>query len=296
MDHIADITEYLRMLLASEHFHALLVQGPPGWGKTSLIRSSLGQLGVNYRVLGAYATPLALFNALAGDPDGLLVIDDTAALFQNQTAVSVLNSATWPGAEGTRRVVWSSTTVRVEADAFDYAGKIIVLANTLAETPQVQAFRNRSLCYNLEISRDGVGDLLVAAARDTTHFADTAKAVQVAEFLRSYGKFSGPGEISLRTLRLGYEFAVCAPERWQELLVKALPNTKPHQVALELAATDASVEEQAIEFQKKTGLSRRKFFYIREHVGLSAPKKSRPRANVVALKIASDGSGTNADQ
>ena len=54
LDHLTDITDYIRLLLSSEHYHLMLVQGPPGWGKSSLTRKVLGELGQEFRELGSY--------------------------------------------------------------------------------------------------------------------------------------------------------------------------------------------------------------------------------------------------
>lgn len=103
MQHIADITEYVKILLKSERFHVLVVMGAAGWAKTTTVRQVLGEIGVSYRLLGAYSTPLALFNTLhdvAVSESEVLVLDDVAGVFSNSQALSLLNAASWPSANG----------------------------------------------------------------------------------------------------------------------------------------------------------------------------------------------------
>jgi hypothetical protein len=276
MRYVAEIRRFVELLLLSERFHALVIIGAPGWAKTHTTRTILAEKGVPYRLLGSYSTPLALFNALAEAPDKLVVLDDTAGVFNNTQALSILNAACWPGADsgGSRRVIWTSTTEKAVLDGFDFRSKLIVLTNHMPQTPPAQAFINRALNYQIEITCDLVGDLLAEAAASTVHFADTRRAQDVAAFLAEQARLHDPGKISLRTLELGYEFATLDPKGWRDLLVKALPKPvpsrrAPEQLVVELAGSAMKVEEQASRFCQVTGKSRRSFFYIRDRLGLT---------------------------
>jgi len=65
MRYLSDIKKLLFFMLKSPSHHVLVVSGPPGWGMTASTRKILGELGTEYHMLGAYSTPLALFNKLA---------------------------------------------------------------------------------------------------------------------------------------------------------------------------------------------------------------------------------------
>jgi len=286
LDHLTEITSFIRLLLASKQFHLLLVQGPPGWGKSSLTKAVLGSLGITARELGAYCTPLALFNGLVANPSGLLLVDDTHGVFQNPLSMSLLNAATWPtSADGKRTVRWTSTTERAAADGVDFAGKLIVLTNYLPDSPQAVAFKNRALNYRLDVPREQVGELLLAAAASKDHFRDTKLACEVARFLGEQALFHGSSEISLRTLRMGYELASVDPERWRPLLVKGLPSRTPEALVQELASSKLKVREQEELFIRQTGLHRRKFYYLREQAGFASEARSKA-AKVVAISRA----------
>ena len=287
MDYLNDIRKFIGILLRSQKLHLLCVSGAPGWAKTHTTRLFLNELGASYQMLGAYSTPLALYNHLADYPNDISVIDDTAGLFYNAQALSILNAATWPGVakSGKRVVTWTSTSERVTTPSFEFHGKIIVLTNFLPDTPQAKAFINRSLQYNIRLSCELIAEQLLAAAK-SSHFANTYCAVQVAKFLgakaREYKQSNAKCPISLRTLEIGVEIAESDPESWQELLENAIPSipAMPSTAAISNSGTDIlaglghsglNVEQQFAEFHRATGKSRRAFFYQRKKLGLSRP-------------------------
>lgn len=289
MDYLNDIKKFIGILLRSQKFHLLCISGAPGWAKTHTTRQFLSELGTNYRMLGAYSTPLALYNHLSRFPNDVSVIDDTAGLFYNGQALSILNAATWPGVakSGKRVVTWTSTSEKVSVPSFEFHGKIIVLTNFLPETPQAKAFINRSLQYNIRLSGEQIADQLLVAAK-SGYFASTYCAVQVAKFLgakaREYKQPGAKCPISLRTLEMGIEIAENDPDSWQELLESAIPGIAPAltkggatsstaDILASLGQSGQTVAHQFEEFHRATGKSRRAFFYQRKKLGLSCPRQ-----------------------
>lgn len=284
MEYLNDIKKIIRILMRSQKFHLLCISGAPGWAKTHTTRQFLSELGTSYRMLGAYSTPLALYNHLSNFPHDVSVIDDTAGLFHNGQALSILNAATWPGVSkgGKRIVTWSSTSEKVSVPSFDFHGKIIVLTNFLPDTPQAKAFINRSLQYNIRMSGEQIADQLLVAAK-SGYFASTYCAVQVAKFLgaraREYKQSGARCPISLRTLEMGIEIAENDPGSWQELLESAIPGIAPAppgdtgncgaDILVSLGQSELNVSQQFAEFHRATGKSRRAFFYQRKKLGLS---------------------------
>ena len=252
------------------------MQGQAGWGKSSLTRKVLSDRSVPWRELGSYCTPLALFNGLVADPSELLLVDDTHGIFQSPLSMSLINAATWPtGSDGRRVVRWTSTTEKAAADSVDFKGKLVVLTNYLPDSPQAFAFRNRALSYRLDVSKERVGDLLMAAAKSEAHFADIRLSTEVARFLGQQALIYGSSEISLRTLQMGYELASVDPTGWRGLLMSGLPRADPQQIVQELGRSSMKVKEQEELFIRQTGLQRRKFYYIREQIGLASAVRSK---------------------
>ena len=96
--YLNDIKEFIQLLLVSERFHLLTVMGAPGWAKTHSTRATLQELGVEYSLLGSYATPLALYNKLAEDHRQTIVIDDCADIGAVKTRLYELEHRLLPQA------------------------------------------------------------------------------------------------------------------------------------------------------------------------------------------------------
>ena len=271
MEHTSDIRRLVEVLLSSSKFHLLVVQGAPGWSKTQTVTSVLRESGIAYKTVGVYATPVGLFNEFASNPEGLLLLDDTAGIFNNAQILSMLCAASWPtGEEGGKRIIQrTSTSERALMDAVNFTGKMIVITNMLPKSPMVGAILNRALYYRAEISAESIGGRLLKAATSVTHFSNPEVSRAVAEFIRDTLPNLDYSKISLRTLEQGYELATIDPVGWRSLLKKILPwkdnlIKDDEQILEDLSSGGGSVEQQVAVFCQRTGKSRRTFFYLRK--------------------------------
>ena len=55
------IKNLIHTLDKADGFNACIIEGAPGWGKTTAVADALVRLKIEYAHLGAYATPLGLF-------------------------------------------------------------------------------------------------------------------------------------------------------------------------------------------------------------------------------------------
>lgn len=285
MQYLSKLSKYIGLLKDSDRFHVLAIVGAPGFAKTVTTRETLHQLGIIYHLAGSYSTPLALFNLMQTVKAGeILVLDDTSGVLSSPLALSILNAASWPGAgaDGQRHVKWTSTTERAPVSEFVFQGKMILIANHMPESPPARAFVNRALNYQIKITPEQVPALLLEAAASKKHFDNQRVAKSVAIFLGDLAPQFTPGKISLRTLELGYEFALrhSDDEEWKELLLNALPaadieKQSPSDVVLRLSLSGRKVKDQIEEFTKETGLGRRRFFYLRERLSLASSVRSQ---------------------
>ena len=235
MRYLSDIRNLIEFLLGNPSQHVLVISGPSGWAKTASIRKILGDLEVGYSLLGAYSTPLGLYNKLAAgaaEDDNLVardlhILDDTAGVLNNAQALSILNAASWPsaGQGNKRRIVWTSARRNATLPHFYFEGKLIVLTNYMTELPQARAFVNRALNYKIEIRAKEIRSLFLEAAKSREYFPNRDQAAIVARFVADQAKNFAPGKISLRDLTRAYEFASYFPETaaWQNLFLKTLP-------------------------------------------------------------------------
>lgn len=277
MNHLQDIECLIKTLVQSPRFHTLVIESPAGWGKSSTLERTLNNLNLPYHAIGAYVTPLALYNALISHPKDILLLDDCAGLFGDAIGMAILKAAAWAsaGSQGERVVTWSSTSERVTHPSTSFAGKIILLANSIPQGRDTRAFLSRALYLQIRFDGDQAAEMLKEASQQREYFEDQGIAEKVAAFLSERARTSEIQAINLRTLQMGYDLARTNPETWQVLLEKLVPRSDPKAVLEDLARSDLSVEEQSREFSRLTGLSRRTFFKYRkrmEPLDLSVPQ------------------------
>lgn len=269
--HVENIRRLIFTLNSTPQMHALIIEGPAGWGKTSAVLSALDDSGLKAVHVGSYSTPLNLFNFLHDNFDSLVLIDDCAGLFNDQSAMAILKAATWT--HGSSRVVrWGSTTSRAVAESFEFCGKLIVICNSFPSTGDAKAIKSRSFPYRIEMSVSLAKQALSAAAQDSARFRDKKKAMAVAQFLGGRLTAASLPEISYRTLRMGYELAEHNPDSWRELLanmILAPPEEDPIKLVQKLARQDLKVKEQLRHFEEATGFKRRTFFKLRRELNVS---------------------------
>lgn len=173
LNHIDAIRDLLiTITVFYERMHALIVEGPPGWGKTTAVEDALKSSGIQAVRLGSYSTPLNLFNFLHGNPDRVIVIDDCAGLFSDQSSMALLKAATW-GIGKKRTLRWGSTSGKANTEEFNFCGKLIIACNTFPYTADAIAVKSRSFPYKIRIDLTKARDLLVAAATNQNLFSDT---------------------------------------------------------------------------------------------------------------------------
>jgi DNA polymerase III delta prime subunit len=273
MDHVETIKRLLKTVQASEKMHALLVTGPAGFGKSTAVDEALRQSKTKAVHLGAYSSPLNLFNFLFENSakSTTVVIDDTSGLYNEPSAMALLKAATW--AQGKPRILrWGSTTGRAAVEEFEFRGKIAIVCNAFPSTSDANAIRSRSFPYQFEITANKAKELLASAAENSKWYADTKMAKKVAGYLCRVLNESNLSQISYRTLQMGYELAEHNPDDWQVLLSRMITTDAaedPRKLIKKLAKEDISVREQFHRFEKATGFKRRTFFKYRRELNLS---------------------------
>ena len=270
LNHIEAIKRLLLTIRASERMHALVIEGPPGWGKTTAVEEALRTAGLTGVHLGSYSTPLHLFNFLHDNAHNTVIIDDCAGLFSDQSSMAILKAATW-GLGKKRKIRWGSTSGKASAEEFSFEGKLVIVCNSFPATADAEAVKSRSFPYRINIDSTGAKALLKKAAANRVLYSDTEKATEVARFLCLKIDATSAHQISYRTLQMGYELAQNNDEQWRDLLdrmVVAAPE-EPKKLVRELSRRGLTVKDQARIFEESTGLKRRTFFNYRRALNLS---------------------------
>lgn len=270
LNHIEAIKRLLLTIQASERMHAVIIEGPAGWGKTTAVEDALQVAGMAGVHLGSYSTPLHLFNFLHDNSSKTIVIDDCAGLFNDQSSMAILKAATW-GQSKKRKIRWGSTSGKASVEEFYFEGKLVIVCNSFPTTADAQAVKSRSFPYKISINPANAKAMLERAAADAKIFSDTKKSTAVARFLSKKIGFRSLHQISYRTLQMGYELAQHNGEQWRDLLermVVAGPED-PRKLVRELSRRGLAVKDQIKLFEESTGLKRRTFFKYRRELGVS---------------------------
>lgn len=72
MSHVDDIRSSIKTMIASPTVHAVIIEGPAGWGKTTTVTMALDELNLEAVHLGSYSTPLNLFNFFSEYPGSII--------------------------------------------------------------------------------------------------------------------------------------------------------------------------------------------------------------------------------
>lgn len=270
MKHQTNMTSLLNTLVQSETFHCAIFQSPPGWAKSTTVNAALEKLGINSVPIGTYSTPLHFYNSLAQHSKSFIVLDDCSGLFDDLAAMAVLKAATWPNTKTNERYIqWASNSPHVmRPEGFAFKGKLILLTNVFPSGRDTDAFKSRSLFYQIHFTRHNIEKLLREAAKSKTHYENRTRAEMVANHLIKSLEKRDFTKYNLRTLKMAYEFAENDPKHWRELLEVVLPSVTPEELVRSLADTGEKVVRQAQEFQRMTGQTARHFYRLRADAGI----------------------------
>ena len=271
MNHVAAIKSYIETMLAVPDQHILIIEGPPGWGKTTAVDQALSLAGVEGIHLGAYSTPLNFYNFLSENSGSVIVADDTAGLFSDQNSMAILKAATWPQRANKRVLKWGSTSSKALASEFEFFGKFVVICNSFPKTPDGEAIRSRGFSWRIDISTTQAKSLLLEAAKNRQWYKSTKTASLVAEYLTERITDASLSKISYRTLMRAYRLAEINPDSWRTLVAPLIPDTTlgPEALIKELSRQRLKVKDQARIFEEKTGLKARSFYYYRREANIS---------------------------
>jgi hypothetical protein len=296
MDYTTKIKNLIRTVEKSETFHAVLIEGPAGYGKSTAVSEAFTELNIEPVHLGNYSTPLNLFLFLQDNHSKWILIDDSAGIFDNPLSMSLLKGATWPIHGGNRQLKWGSTGAKLDVNQFVFSGKLVIICNSFPFTADAKAILSRSIAHKIILSLDEAKASIIEAAKNQKYFSNTNLASEVADYLIRYLNEKTIHAISFRTLRLGYELAIHNPDLWRQLLLdsishsnlslkssdstysinthKSTPKIDPedniiNELLSRLSKSNLSIKDQEKEFELQTGLKRRRFYQYRRNFSLS---------------------------
>jgi hypothetical protein len=275
-DHVTAIQKYMQAINGASDMHALIVEGQPGWGKTTAVEEALRLAQIEAQYLGAYSTPLNLYNFLHKHAESVIILDDVSGVFTDSSAMALLKAATRPARDGRRTLKWGSTSSKVLVPEFDFTGKLIIVCNSFPNTPDAEAIRSRSYARKIDITVEEAKRLLLQVSQDKRWYAEPAIAAEVADFLVERLDDSTLSQVSFRTLKKGYRLAEVHRESWRGLFADILPRKvmAPEELVLELSRGKLKIKDQARRFETLTGLKERSFYNYRKSALISRAMKA----------------------
>ena len=234
-----EILEEMSQAAINGDIRALIVQGPPGVGKSHGVTTQMQKASMfdeisgrppRYEVIKGYMTPIALYCKLYAhsDPGHVVVFDDCDEVLQNEESLNVLKAALDSGKS--RRVYWGadSKTLRREGvpDSFDFRGTVIFITNQKLDG-QRDTKRNahlaalQSRCHFLDLKMASVRECLIWIRHVVTggkmleeYGLSKEKANEVVDFMEQ-----NKNHLRELSLRMAIKIADLAKisSRWQML-------------------------------------------------------------------------------
>ncbi|MAH46362.1 hypothetical protein CMI37_11060 [Candidatus Pacearchaeota archaeon] len=148
---------YIKMVGIGDLLGATLV-GPPGMGKTHLVRHTLDQMNIPYHVYGGHITLAEIYEYLFEHCDELIFFDDVSQVINKTEIIEMLKQAL--NLSGHKRVLhYRSKGVLNPGvpQSFEFTGRIIFAFNKMeTSNPNVKAIMDRAPVVELKYSRSEI--------------------------------------------------------------------------------------------------------------------------------------------
>jgi len=176
--------EFFIKHIAEGQLRALIVSGPPGVGKSYMVKQHLRKYESEpHRSLHGKITPLSLFDALykQREQKQVLVLDDTDSIFKDPDGQNLLKAAM--DTTLVRQVDWASSTTLLKAmslpESFKFAGSVVLITNVGFDS-------NKKMSVHLKAIKDRSFPLVIGSDDQKTKFAMVVYMVERQDMLRAF--------------------------------------------------------------------------------------------------------------
>jgi len=180
----ANVETYI-MQIANGKIHNLIVNGPPGVGKTHSVESYLDKYAKGkYKVVKGHMTPLSLYGNLYfhREANNVLVLDDIDSVFKKIEGVNLLKAAI--DTSPIRKISWESTTplkgIGIPG-TFEFKGSVILISNI-----GFDGHTRGNLSAHLDALKDRSYKIIVADSSKESCFKQVCFMVAKKELLRNF--------------------------------------------------------------------------------------------------------------
>jgi DNA polymerase III delta prime subunit len=180
----ANVETYIKQI-ANGKIHNLIVNGPPGVGKTHSVESYLNKYAQGkYKVVKGHMTPLSLYGNLYfhREVNSVLVLDDIDSVFKKIEGVNLLKAAI--DTSPVRKISWESTTplkgVGIPS-SFEFKGSVILVSNI-----GFDGHTRGNLSAHLDALKDRSYKIIVADSSKESCFKQVCFMVAKKELLSNF--------------------------------------------------------------------------------------------------------------
>jgi len=179
-----NVDSYIKQI-ANGKLHNLIVNGPPGVGKTYSVENYLNKYAKGkYKVVKGHMTPLSLYGNLYfhREETSVLVLDDIDSVFKKIEGVNILKAAI--DTSPVRKISWESTSPLKGSgipDSFQFKGSVILISNI-----GFDGHSKSNLSAHLDALKDRSYKIVVADSSKESCFKQVCFMVCKKDLLRSY--------------------------------------------------------------------------------------------------------------
>lgn len=260
-EYYRNFRNYVRAV-AQEHHNALMVESPPGLGKSYQITKVLtNELGENGWVKhSGFSSPMEFYETLYEHRDKVLFLDDIEGLLGNRRALANLKQATWDES-GTRTVEWKSSSSKLEApQKFQFNGRIIMCFNDVPDgDPIVESLKSRTLFYDLDFTYEERLGIMAEIAKKDYDGMSLEERTMVLDWLVDHTE-PETKELNLRTLFKCFELYKFNQNEWQDMAAELFDVDDEMAKVRELVRKYDESKKMVEEYKEATGKTRRTFY------------------------------------
>ena len=161
------------------------LHGPPGISKTHTVVNFLNHKSIPHEHVQGQLTGSALFDVIAENPDGVIVLDDVSAIFKEPKAIQILLAALGSPPDGSRVRKVPYHTARGKR-VVHFTGGIVAISNLALDEHRdgvIAALRSRVDVQKFDPTPEQVEALIFKIAMEGPAGVPAEEAVMVAEFL-----------------------------------------------------------------------------------------------------------------